>query len=88
MKHTPVQKLIEWRKSRNLTLEEAAVQIVVDGAPTHKATWHAWESGRRVPSKDHMPLVRELTGLSADDFYPRVKPSETPKAPLGQLALV
>lgn len=84
----PVQKLIEWRKRRGLTLEQAAAMIVVDGEQTHKATWHAWESGRRVPSKEHMPLLRDLTGLSADDFYPRVKRSETPQAPLGQLALV
>lgn len=80
-----IQDLKRWREAeglrldlgRPLTFEEAAARIVVAGEPATKSTWHAWESGKRVPARNYMPVVCELVGISSDIFYGR-RPIATP----------
>jgi len=62
--------LRKWRKSKGLTLEAAAAKV-----GTSRHVWSDWERGRRTPSKEFMPRVRELTGgiVSADHFFPSEK---------------
>lgn len=59
--------LRKWRKSKGLTLEEAARRI-----GTSRQVWSDWERGRRNPGKRFMPKVRALTGgaIGADVFFP------------------
>lgn len=59
--------LRKWRKSKGLTLEAAARQV-----GTSRHVWSDWERGRRRPSPNFMPKVRELTGgwITADHFFP------------------
>lgn len=62
-----IKELRDWRGQ--LTMEAAAALVVVDGKPTNRATWHAWEWGRKRPGPRHMPVLLEVTGLSADIFF-------------------
>jgi hypothetical protein len=49
-KGSTVNKLKAWRRANgNLSMEDAGARIVVDGTPTSKAAWHAWESGKKIP---------------------------------------
>ena len=57
--------LREWRKSKGLTLEQAASRV-----GTSRQVWSDWERCRRRPGPLFMPLVREATGLPADIFFP------------------
>jgi transcriptional regulator with XRE-family HTH domain len=84
-----VKELRAWRAARDLTLEQAAAMVVVEGVPANKATWHGWETGRKIPAADFMRAVCELTGLSSDVFY-HLSRVEQPKTALigGQLVLV
>lgn len=80
-----IDAIKRWRMARGLTMEEAAALVVVDGKPTNRATWHAWEWGRKAPGKRHMPVFLTVTGLSADIFYPQpANPDAT--APVAQAA--
>ncbi|WP_310532533.1 helix-turn-helix transcriptional regulator [Novosphingobium sp.] len=62
--------LRKWRKAEGLTLEQAASRV-----GTVRQVWSDWERGRRRPSGDFMPKVRDLTGgkVTADDFFPSIK---------------
>jgi transcriptional regulator with XRE-family HTH domain len=62
--------LRRWRKAQGLSIAKAAAIV---GAS--KGLWHDWETGRRMPSRRTMPLVRELTDglVDADIFYPSQK---------------
>ena len=64
-----INEIRAWRTARGLSMEDAAGLIVVDGKPTNRATWHAWEWGRKAPGRRHMPVFRSITGLSADIFH-------------------
>jgi len=60
--------LRKWRKSKGLTLEQAASRI-----GTSRQVWSDWERRRRRPGATLMPKVREATGLPADIFFPAVQ---------------
>lgn len=57
-----------WRETKGLTLEDAAKMV-----GTTRQVWSAWELGRRRPDATFMPKVRQVTGLSADVFFPDVQ---------------
>lgn len=79
-----IDEIKRWRDARNLTMDEAGAMVVVDGKPTHRATWHAWEHGRKRPSRKHMPMFCQVTGLSADLFNQPANSDAT--APLSEVA--
>lgn len=95
MPNRVIQELKAWRDSegrrrghsRALTFEEAAALVVVEGEPVNKSTWHAWETGKKVPSRPAMPVLCDLLGISSDVFYER-KRVETAKPPAQQPLLV
>lgn len=62
--------LRKWRKSKELTLEEAAALV-----GTSRQVWSDWERWRRRPSVNFMPKVRAATGgeVTADDFFPSLE---------------
>lgn len=62
----PVHPLRSWRLSKDLTLDAAAAKV-----GTTRQVWHAWETGRRTPSRTFMPKVLALCGgeVSGDDFF-------------------
>lgn len=66
-----VSELRAWRAGQGLTLEEAGALIVVDGKPVDKATFHAWESGRKVPRGAFMFELERVTGVEPNAFYVR-----------------
>ncbi len=37
---------------------------------TTRPVWYNWEKGRRRPGANFMARLRDVTGLSADIFYP------------------
>jgi transcriptional regulator with XRE-family HTH domain len=62
--------LRKWRKSKGLTLHQAA-----EAVGTVRQVWSDWERGRRRPGPSYMPRVRELTegAVTADAFYPEME---------------
>ncbi|WP_374553218.1 helix-turn-helix domain-containing protein [Sphingobium yanoikuyae] len=52
-----------WRKSRSLTLVEAA-----DLVPTTHSVWLRWESGERDPNGGSLRRLSEVTGLTTDQI--------------------
>ncbi len=70
-KGTPIRELAAWRKGQGLTMEAAAAMIVVDGDRANKATWHGWESGKKVPKFPAMTEIERVTGVSPNAFYDR-----------------
>lgn len=66
-----VHKLKEWRTRRGFTLEQAGCCVVVDGKAASRGTWHAWETGKKLPQKPQMFELERLTGAEPNDFYTR-----------------
>ena len=64
-----VKELREWRKAHGLTLEAAGALIVIDGNPVNRATFHAWETGRKVPKAQWMRESWRVTGVEPNAFY-------------------
>lgn len=60
-----------WRKRKRLTVRAAAALIVVDGKKATGATWHAWETGKKVPKPKWMNQLVLLTGVDPSGFYSR-----------------
>lgn len=72
MREAEAPKLLKaWRKREGKTLREAGALIVVDGKPVDGATWHAWETGRKLPKPAWMFELERLTGIEPSAFYPR-----------------
>ncbi|WP_226019502.1 helix-turn-helix transcriptional regulator [Novosphingobium sp. FKTRR1] len=57
--------LKKWRLGKGLTLDAAAAMV-----GTTRPVWYNWEKGRRRPGANFMARLRDVTGLSADIFYP------------------
>lgn len=53
-----------WRKTNNLTLEQLGEMVGVE-----RPTVNRWEHSVRVPSRQHMRRLIEITGLSPSVFY-------------------
>lgn len=70
-KGTIVAELRAWRKAQGLTLAEAGARIIVDGKPTHRAMFHAWENGKKVPKDAWMFQIERVTGVEPNAFYRR-----------------
>lgn len=64
-----IKELREWRKAHGLTLEAAGALIVVDGNPVNRATFHGWETGRKVPQAKWMREIWRVTGVEPNAFY-------------------
>lgn len=76
------RKLKAFRAERGLTLEQAGALIVVDGKPVDKATWHAWETNRKIPKAAWMFELEQLVpGLEPNDFYTRPDGAVQPEPP-------
>lgn len=73
----PEHPLRKWRKSKKLTLVEAAA-----GVGTVRQMWYGWEIGRRRPGALYMPRIREFTegAITADDFFPTLEEPSTREA--------
>lgn len=72
-----------WRKRNGLTVREAAARIVIEGKPVDHTSWHAWETGKKIPRDP--PTVLELervVGVQPNDFYPRPDAGELVSGPL------
>jgi transcriptional regulator with XRE-family HTH domain len=70
MKEAKAPKLLRaWRKAEGLTLEAAALLIVVDGKPATRATWFGWERGK-LPAPPFLIELCRVVGLQPNDFYP------------------
>lgn len=76
-KGTPIDELAGWRNAAGLTMEQAAARIVVDGKAATRGTWHAWESGRKVPKYEQMLELTRVTGVSPKAFYGDPPPRPT-----------
>lgn len=64
--------LRSWRKRNGLTVREAAARIVVNGVSIDHSSWHAWETGRKIPRDRATVLELErVTGVQPNDYYPR-----------------
>lgn len=84
-----VQELRTWRMSRGLTMEAAGAMIVVDGRAVDRATWHAWEHGRKVPSDPYMYELERVSGVQPNSFYNRPRERlNVPENDRRQMALV
>jgi transcriptional regulator with XRE-family HTH domain len=79
------KKLKAFRLERGLTMEQAGAQIVVDGKGADKATWHGWESGKKIPKPAAMLAIERVTAVEPNDFYPRPDAGEI--VPPAQAAL-
>lgn len=55
--------LLAWRRSRSLTLVQAAEMM-----PTTHSVWLRWESGARDPSGPSLRRLSEVTGLTTDQI--------------------
>lgn len=64
-----IAELKAWRDRHGLTMEQAGARIVVDGKPATRGTWHAWESGRKVPKYAQMLEIQRVTELEPSVFY-------------------
>lgn len=72
MKEAEAPKLLRsWRSRHGLTVREAGALIVIDGTPSSGATWHAWETGKKIPKPAAMVELELLTGIEPGSFYPR-----------------
>ena len=70
-KGTVIAELRQWRKEHGLTLEEAGARILVDGRGVDRATFHAWENGRKTPKDAWMFEIERVTGVQPNAFYRR-----------------
>jgi transcriptional regulator with XRE-family HTH domain len=63
---TRTQPLRDWRK-----LQAKPVQALAEQIGVTVQAWYDWEKGRRVPSRDLMPKLVQLTGgaVQPNDFY-------------------
>lgn len=68
-KGTPIDELKAWRTGAGLTMDAAAARIVIDGKAATRGTWHAWESGRKVPKYEQMLEITRVTGVEPSVFY-------------------
>lgn len=75
-----VTELRDFRAARGLTFEQAAELVVVDGKPATKASWHAWEHRRKVPSRKRMTVLCQLVGAEPGIFYPSASNDATAPA--------
>jgi transcriptional regulator with XRE-family HTH domain len=85
-KGTTITELRAVRKLHGLTMDQAGAAIVVDGEPTSRATWHGWESGRKIPKPAAMFELERVYGIEPNVFYPRPDAGEILRAPLQQQA--
>lgn len=74
-KGKPIEQLKAWRAAAGLTMEAAAARIVIDGKAATRGTWHAWESGRKVPKYEQMIEIQRVTGVDPSVFYERPDPA-------------
>lgn len=70
-KGSTIAELKRARKARGLTMEEAGATIVIDGKPTDKGTWCAWELGKKIPKWPAMYELERIYGVEPNVFYPR-----------------
>lgn len=70
-KGQPIKELVEFRKARGLTMDQAASLVVVDGKPSNKASWCEWENGKKIPKPGAMLELERLIGVQPNAFYPR-----------------
>jgi transcriptional regulator with XRE-family HTH domain len=72
-----------WRKRNGLTVREAAARIVINGAPVDHSSWHAWETGRKIPRDRETVLELErVVGVQPNDYYPRPDAAEIMSGPV------
>lgn len=81
-----IEPLKLWRSRHGLTMEEAGARIVVDGKPVDRGTWHAWETGKKIPKPAWMHELERVTGVEPNAFYPRPDADEINPSPPAQLA--
>jgi transcriptional regulator with XRE-family HTH domain len=87
-KGTIITELKAARLSRGLTMEEAGALIIIDGEPTSRGTWHAWESGRKIPKAAAVYELERVFGVEPNVYYPRPDAGEImPPALVAQAAL-
>lgn len=71
-------RLAEWLKQENKTATDLAAEIPVD-----TSTVTRYVNGQRVPRKEHMRRIRDITNgaVTADDFMSPDAPSPTDPTP-------
>lgn len=53
-----------WNRIRRLSISEAARR-----AGVKPAVWQDWEEGKKIPTRENMVRVCDITGLMPNDFY-------------------
>ena len=66
------EKLLEYRKNKNLSQEEIAEKIGVS-----RQSIYAWESGKRVPDIENMSKLCQVLDITANDLTNGLKYSST-----------
>jgi transcriptional regulator with XRE-family HTH domain len=73
-KGEPIAELKVWRKARDLTLDQAAEMLSKrmgrEGDPIARATYWAWENGKKMPSPLFLAALCAMTGVEHSAFYP------------------
>lgn len=83
-----IEPLRAWRVGRGFTHEQAGALVVVGGRPTNRGTYHAWESGKKLPSEPAMFELERVAGVEPNDFYKRPDAGARNKEPARQPSLV
>lgn len=73
-----VTELRAWRVGEGLTFKDAGARIVVNGKPVDRATFHAWETGKKLPKDAWMFELERVTGVAPNAFYNRPPPGVAP----------
>lgn len=73
-KGEPIAELRAWRKARSLNLDQAAEELSKRMGraddPIARATYWAWESGKKLPKPLFMVALCDMAGLDPAVFYP------------------
>ncbi len=62
----PIHPLRRWRFEHDQTRTQLAETLNITAEAIRR-----WEHYQNTPNRTQMLKIRELTGLSADDFYPK-----------------
>lgn len=66
-----MEQLRTWRKSANITVEDAAAQVGVG-----RVQWYRWETGVRGIPPTRVLEIERVTGISRHDLRPDLYPRE------------